>query len=41
MDDVTRNYNISAWIYAQLSREEREALDEYLDEIKATKTIVE
>ena len=35
------NYNISAWIYAKLTEEERKALDEYLESIHATKTIVE
>lgn len=38
---MKRNYNISAWIYAQLTKEERESLDKYLDEIGATKTITE
>ena len=36
-----RNYNISAWVYAILTPEEREALEEYLEEIGAVKTITE
>lgn len=36
-----RNYNISAWVYALLTPEEREALNEYLEEIGAVATITE
>lgn len=41
MEPMKHNYNISAWIYAELTKEEREALDAYLDEIGAVKTITE
>ena len=38
---MVHNYNISAWVYAQLTPEEKEALEKYLEEIGATKTITE
>ena len=38
---MTKNYNVSASIYAQLTEEERKAFAEYLEEIGCTITITE
>ena len=42
MDNVIEhNYNISAFIYSQLTAKEKEELDKYMEAIHCTYTIVE
>lgn len=38
---TTYNYNVSARIYAMLTKEEKEAFEKYLEEIGAVITITE